>query len=123
MFSNELSYSCGNLPNEVDDPIVLGVEVGQAAVVLKPGKLRQSGGGAVRRVGKEGGGLRRIDIARKRIGRLKAQSLAPLLPHVDDQGVVPGIPVALLELNSREVRVGPGRGGWKEQRSIRQNGG
>ena len=89
------------LPDEVHDPVVLGMEVGETLVVAG-NELRHRRRRGRRRVGEERRVLRRVLGLRPRVGRLHLQAVAPALPHLDDERLVPGVAVARLHFDRRE---------------------
>ncbi len=102
------------VPGEVDDPVVLRVVVGETPVVVGVGELGHPGHVAVGRVGEEGRGLGGVDVARERVGGLEAEAAHRDPAQLHDQGVVPGLPVAALELDRGEAGVRPRGGGRVE---------
>ena len=108
------------LPRRVHHPVVFGVIVGQALVVVEARELRECVGGAVGGVGKECGRLRGVDVSRERVRRLEAQSVLPPPPDLHQQRVVPGVAVALLQLDGGEGGVRPRRAGREKRASRRR---
>ena len=90
------------IPDEVQRPVVLGVEIGEALVVVRNelGHRRRRGGG---RVGEERRVLGRVLGPRPRVRRLHLQAVAPALAQIDDQRAVPGVAVAGLHLDRRKA--------------------